>query len=79
MEVGGAYEARTHLPSLLERVQQGERVTINRHGVPVAMLVPVVPVAKLDSRAVIGELKMFAKSYSMRGVNIREMIEEVRR
>lgn len=40
MEVG-AYEAKTHLPSLLERVQHGERVTITKHGVPVAMLVPV--------------------------------------
>ena len=35
MEVG-AYEAKTHLPSLLERVQHGERVTITKHGVPVA-------------------------------------------
>ncbi|MDD5263185.1 MAG: type II toxin-antitoxin system prevent-host-death family antitoxin [Methylacidiphilales bacterium] len=78
MEVG-AYEAKTHLPSLLERVQHGERVTITKHGVPVAMLVPVVPVAKPDLRAVIDELKIFAKGHSTGGMTIREMIVEGRR
>ncbi|MEW5944385.1 MAG: type II toxin-antitoxin system prevent-host-death family antitoxin [Pseudomonadota bacterium] len=78
MEVG-AYEAKTHLPSLLERVQHGERVTITKHGIPVAMLVPVVPVAKPDIRAVIEELKTFAKGHTTGGMTIREMIEEGRR
>ncbi|MHB1293179.1 MAG: type II toxin-antitoxin system Phd/YefM family antitoxin [Sulfuricella sp.] len=78
MEVG-AYEAKTHLPSLLERVQHGERVTITKHGVPVAMLVPVVAVAKPDIHAVIDELKSFAKGHTTGGMTIREMIEEGRR
>jgi len=78
MEVG-AYEAKTHLPSLLERVQQGERVTITKHGVPVAMLVPVVPVDKPDIHAVIDELKAFATGHSADGTTLREMIEEGRR
>lgn len=78
MEVG-AYEAKTHLPSLLERVQHGERVTITKHGVPVAMLVPVVPVTKTDIHAVIDELKTFAKGHTAGGMSIREMIEEGRR
>jgi len=34
METIGAYEAKTHLPKLLERVSKGERITITRHGVP---------------------------------------------
>lgn len=38
----GAYEAKTHLPRLLDRVQQGESVTITRHGRPVAQIVPVL-------------------------------------
>ena len=37
----GAYEAKTHLPALLERVARGERFTITKHGRPVARLVPV--------------------------------------
>ena len=39
MEVG-AYEAKTHLPALLERVQRGEQITITKHGRPIARLVP---------------------------------------
>lgn len=41
MEMIGAYEAKTHLPKLLDRVAQGENLTITRHGKPVAKLVPV--------------------------------------
>ncbi len=37
----GAYEAKTHLPRLLDRVVRGESLTITRHGRPVARLVPV--------------------------------------
>ena len=37
----GAYEAKTHLPRLLDRVARGESLTITRHGRPVARLVPV--------------------------------------
>jgi prevent-host-death family protein len=37
----GSYEAKTHLPRLLDQVSKGEQVTITKHGVPVAMLVPV--------------------------------------
>ena len=38
----GAYQAKTHLPRLLDRVARGESLTITRHGKPVARLVPVV-------------------------------------
>ena len=41
MDQIGAYEAKTHLPRLLDRVARGESLTITRHGKPVARLVPV--------------------------------------
>lgn len=41
MDTVGAFEAKTHLSSLLERVAQGETFTITRHGKPVARLVPI--------------------------------------
>ncbi len=41
MQTVGAYEAKTHLPRLLDRVAQGESLTITRHGRPVARLVPI--------------------------------------
>lgn len=40
MEIG-TYEAKTHLPELIERVRRGERITITRRGRPVAELRPV--------------------------------------
>ncbi len=40
MDSVGAFEAKTHLPRLLDRVSRGESVTITRHGRPVAQLVP---------------------------------------
>ena len=41
METVGVYEARIHLPRLLDRVARGESLTITRRGRPVARLVPV--------------------------------------
>ncbi len=41
METVGAFEAKTHLSALLERVAKGESFTITRHGTPVAVLAPV--------------------------------------
>ena len=40
MDSIGAYEAKTHLPRLLNRIARGESLTITRHGRPVARLVP---------------------------------------
>lgn len=36
----GAYEAKTHLAELLDRVQRGEQIVITRHGKPIARLIP---------------------------------------
>lgn len=40
MSTVGAYEAKTHLLQLLERVAKGEKITITKHGIPVATLQP---------------------------------------
>ncbi len=39
----GAFQAKTHLSSLLGEVEQGQRIVITRHGKPVAELTPVTP------------------------------------
>jgi len=39
----GAYEAKTHLSDLLDRVEQGEELVITRRGRPVARLIPAAP------------------------------------
>ena len=79
METVGAYEAKTHLSKLLERVLKGERITITKHGVPVAVLQPPEPEKKVDTQSVIVELREFRDRHSLRGLSIRDMIEEGRR
>lgn len=79
METVGSYEAKTHLANLLDRVARGEKITITKHGVPVAMLVPVDTVSKSDRRAAIEGIKEFRKGRKLEGMSIREMIQEGRR
>ncbi|MFZ0134232.1 MAG: type II toxin-antitoxin system prevent-host-death family antitoxin [Desulfobacterales bacterium] len=78
METVGAYEAKTHLPKLLERVQKGERITITRHGVPVAVLHPPEAENKVDYQSVILELRKFREKHRLKGISVRDMIEEGR-
>jgi len=79
MKTVGAYEAKTHLPKLLEMVSKGERITITKHGVPVALLQPNNPQKTADIRSVISEVRKFRDKHSLGGHSIREMIEEGRR
>lgn len=39
----GAFEAKTHLSKLLDAVEAGKRVVIQRHGKPVAEMNPPAP------------------------------------
>jgi len=79
METVGAYEAKTHLPKLLERVLKGERITITKHGVPVAVLQPPDSTKKGNTKSVILEMRKFRDEHSLGGISIRDMIEEGRR
>ena len=83
MESVGSFEAKTHLPQLLDRVARGEEITITRHGKPVARLVPATATAtrpRPDVRQAIEELKAFSKGNTLgKGVTVRDLIEEGRR
>ena len=75
----GAFEAKTHLPRLLERVRKGERFVITKHGNPVAELIPFRKRDPEKIRAAIENLKAFQKAHNLGGLSIREMIEEGRK
>ncbi|MBN2311308.1 MAG: type II toxin-antitoxin system prevent-host-death family antitoxin [Candidatus Hydrogenedentes bacterium] len=79
MHTVGAYEAKTHLSKLLDRVAKGERITIERHGVPVATLEPSTPSRREPANEVIAALRRFRAGHRLGGLSIREMIEEGRR
>ncbi len=75
----GVSEAKTQLPRLLDRVARGERITITRHGRPVAVLVPAAsqPVRALDE--VVDELRDFKKGRRLGRVTLRTLISDRRR
>jgi len=75
----GSYEAKTHLPRLLDRVARGERITITRHGVPVAMLVPAESKPKMSRQEAIEAMRAFSKGRRLEGITVRQMIEEGRK
>jgi prevent-host-death family protein len=79
MEAIGAYEVKTHLLKLLERVRKGERITIIRHGVPVSVLLSPECQQKTNPGKIIRELWNLRKHHRLSGLSVREMIEEGRR
>ncbi len=80
MESVGSFEAKTHLPQLLERVAQGEEFTITKHGKPIARLVPAATTKpKPDIRSAVEAMKQLRKGQTLGGLGVREMIEEGRR
>lgn len=75
----GAYEAKTHLSRLLDRVAKGEWITITKHGRPLAVLKPVSDQKLRELTEVIAELLEFRRGRTLGGLPVREMIEEGRR
>ena len=79
MEIG-TFEAKTHLSALLERVAKGEKITITKHGVPAAMLVPVDESQRTLSHTEIVEgMRALRKRVKVGKMSVREMIDQGRR
>ncbi len=80
MEIVGAFEAKTHLSALLDRVARGERITITGHGVPAAMLVPVGDERpKLTHEEIVEDMRALRKRVKPDRMSVREMVNEGRR
>ena len=75
----GAFEAKTHLPRLLQRVEAGERFVITKHNRPVAELIPFRPRDAEKVRSAIAGLKAFQETHSLGGLSVRRIIEDARR
>lgn len=80
MALVGAFEAKTRLSALLDRVSRGEKITITRHGVPAAMLVPVEEIkTKLTHKEIVEGMRKLRKQVGRGKINLSEIIEEGRR
>ena len=75
----GVYRAKTQLPRLLARVARGQRITITRHGTPVAILIPAGGGPRRPLADVIAELQVFGRGRTLGRVRLRRLIERGRR
>lgn len=75
----GAFEAKTHLSKLLEKIEQGEQFVITKHGRPVAKLVPISNFDPLTARLAIEKIKQFSKHHSLKGLTLKQIINEGRK
>lgn len=76
----GAYEAKTHLSELLEKVERGQEIVITKHGVAVARLVPVRKKASEEERlAAIERIQNLSAGLSLGALKIGDLIAEGRR
>jgi prevent-host-death family protein len=76
-KIVGASEAKAHLPRLLKEVAAGETITITRHGIVVALLVPPALGHQPNVDEVIDEILRFGETERIRlgGVKVRELVE----
>ena len=70
----GAYEAKTHLPKLLDRVEGGERFVITKHGRPVAELIPIAARDLPRIRNAIALMRNRRQALADRGLRLADIL-----
>ncbi|HVS71280.1 MAG TPA: type II toxin-antitoxin system Phd/YefM family antitoxin [Phycisphaerae bacterium] len=82
MKSVGVYEAKTHLPKLLQKLlASNESIQITRHGVPIARIVPE-KAFEGDRESIATALaawKSTRKNIRLKGLTIKQLREEGRR
>ena len=80
MKTVGSYEAKTHLASLLADVENGEYVTITKHGRPIAVLRPYIEDGKsMTVREATAALRDFPYKIELDTVDAIALIAKDRR
>jgi prevent-host-death family protein len=74
----GAFEAKTHLSTLLDRVAAGEEVVITKHGRPVARLVGAQNSDRARVNNAFEKLKTLRKGTTLGGLSWKELRDEGR-
>ena len=75
----GAFDAKTHLSSLLDKVAQGEEILITKRGRPVARLVPAVQAGQERIEAAIQELRILRSGLKLEGLSWKDLRDAGRR
>jgi prevent-host-death family protein len=71
-------EAHAQWEQLLDRVAQGEEITISRDGIPVGVLSPAAAQRKREIEAAIARIKEMRKGRTLGGVTPQELIDEAK-
>ena len=80
MPTVGSYEAKTHLPALLKRVEAGERITVTRHGQPIALIIPYSEGEAVERAPAGDEFLRFRAGRALgRGLTVRDLMDQSRR
>ena len=74
----GAFDAKTHLSSLLDRVMQGEEVLITRRGTPVARLIPAEQGSRTRTAATIDRLRAIRCDVHLDGLDWKQLRDQGR-
>ena len=80
----GAFEAKTKFSELLERVSQGEEITITKHEKPVAKLVPFETPSHVELATLFAQMDAFRAAHplnpkGLEKISIRDLINEGRK
>ncbi|KJW02119.1 prevent-host-death family protein [Rickettsia endosymbiont of Ixodes pacificus] len=70
-------EAKTHFSNLIQRVQDGEQITICKHNTPVAKIIPITQKPKMDN--IVEKFAEFSKGKTLAPYTIKELRDEGRR
>jgi prevent-host-death family protein len=74
----GAFEAKTHLSALLERVAAGEEVVITKHGKAIARLIGAEASDRQRVDEVVAALKQLRKKTTLGDVPWKELRDQGR-
>ncbi|NNE63114.1 MAG: type II toxin-antitoxin system prevent-host-death family antitoxin [Gammaproteobacteria bacterium] len=75
----GAFEAKTHLSALLDKVNHGEEFIITRRGKAIARLIPAEKANRAEVYHIIDELISLRKDVTLNGENWKDLRDEGRR
>lgn len=75
----GAFEAKTHLSSLLDKVKYGEEVLITKRGKAIARLVSAETANQPTVATVIDELRLLRGQVKLDGLNWKDLRDDGRR
>ncbi len=75
----GSFDAKTHLPALLERVLKGETVQITRRGTPVAQLIPAERESSRDPKGAARRISELRRGIRLGKLTLHDLIREGRR